>query len=82
MTLAVLTKAFVDYKNDASDGPEAFACDPARCGFISTSLRHAGTGMTATATIRLRKLTVDGSAYRVRQVRGHMGDFYNSLLLH
>eukprot|EP01048_Picozoa_sp_COSAG05_P007046 COSAG05_NODE_484_length_9355_cov_5.704840_3_plen_2541_part_01 len=45
----------------------SFMYDPL-CGFVNTSLGNAGTGMAASATIALQKLTVDGTADRVREV--------------
>ena len=45
-----------------------FLRDQDRCGFITTSPRHAGSGFQATARLILLNLTVDGSANRVRHI--------------
>ena len=45
-----------------------FQHDPDRCGFVTSSPFRAGTGMQVKATVRLPKLTVDGTADRVREI--------------
>eukprot|EP01047_Picozoa_sp_COSAG01_P004833 COSAG01_NODE_161_length_23642_cov_713.337000_2_plen_429_part_00 len=45
-----------------------FMRDDNRCGYITSSPARAGTGMDATAQLKLLGLTMDGTANRVREI--------------
>jgi hypothetical protein len=59
-------KVMLDIVED-TDGIE-FRFDPERCGFITSSVQRVGTGMVASAKVKLPKLTIDGSADRIREI--------------
>ena len=52
---------------DTEKGIE-FQFDARYSGYVTSSIKRAGTGMVASAKLKLPKMTIDGSADRVREV--------------